>query len=64
MNEPTDLDIRIAALSQEYETTIAAQARRSATLASELASTQAKLKTAEAKVIELTPKEPDKKADA
>ena len=45
---PTDLDIRITALTQEYEATIAAQARRSATLASELAAVQAKLKAAEA----------------
>ena len=47
MNEPTDLDIRITAMAQEYETTIASLTRRAATLAAELASAQAKVKAAE-----------------
>lgn len=45
MTVPSDLDTRIAAICTEYELTIAAQARRAGTLAAELASTQAQLKT-------------------
>ena len=41
---PSDLDIRVGALTQEYEAQIATLARRCAGLASELASTQSKLK--------------------
>ncbi len=50
----TDLDTRVAALCSEYELSIAALARRSATLAAELASARARVKTLEdaAKVAE------------
>lgn len=48
--EQSDLDIRIAALQQEYSATIASMAARGATLAAELASTTAKLKAAEDKL--------------
>lgn len=47
-DHPTELDIRIAALCSEYELSIAAQARRSATLAAELASAQARISVLEA----------------
>lgn len=54
-----DLDIRVAALSQEYGSHVAQLSGRAATLAAELASTRAKLAAAEAKIVELTPKEPE-----
>ena len=41
---PSDLDIRIAAMTQEYAAQIANLTMRCATLSAELASTQAKLK--------------------
>ena len=59
MAEPTDLDIRINALQQEFQTQLSMVSSRGAALASELASCQAKLKAAEAKIEELTPKEPE-----
>ena len=52
-----DQDIRINALAQEFQQQIASMSTRGATLAAELASVQAKLKTAEEKIVELT-KEP------
>jgi len=60
MSDQTDLDIRIVALAAEYAQHVAQLSGRAALLASELASAQAKLKAAEAKVAELTPKEPEK----
>ena len=53
---PSDLDIRIGALSQEYGVQIAQLALRGATLAAELASAQAKLASAQKRVAELEPK--------
>jgi uncharacterized coiled-coil DUF342 family protein len=63
MNAPTDLDIRVAALAQEYQAHIQQLSGRAATLAAELASTQAKLKDAEVKIEALTEKK-HKKAEA
>lgn len=64
MSDPTDLDVRIAALTQEYAQHVAQLSGRAATLASELASAQASLKaaqeklsTAVAEIAELTQKE-------
>ena len=51
--EPSDLDIRIGALQQEYAAHIAQLSNRAATLMSELASTQAQLKAALAQVAEM-----------
>ena len=59
----TDLDIRIAALQAEYNEQLSAISNRAATMAAELASAQAKLKAAEAKIAELTEKK-RKKAEA
>ena len=63
MSQPSDLDIRISALSQEYEATIAAQAHRGAELAaafaiaqSNLAAEQEKTASLEARIAELTAK--------
>jgi len=53
MSEPTDLDVRIAALAAEYAQHVAQLSGRAATLASELASAQAKLKAAEARLAEI-----------
>jgi len=64
MAEPTDLDIRISALQQEFQGQIAALSSRGAALASELASCQAKLKAAEAQITELTPKEKKDETDS
>jgi len=50
MSEPTDLDIREYARQQEIQLQIAALCNRGAALASELASTQARLKAAEEKL--------------
>ena len=58
MNEPTDLDIRIGALQQEYAAHIAQLSNRAASLMSELASTQAKLKAAEDKLKSFETAEP------
>ena len=49
----SDLDIRLAALSQEYEATITAQARRMALLNADLASARAELETAKKRIAEL-----------
>ena len=44
--QPTELDVRIGALSQSYKGQVAAAAEREATLTAELAATQMKLKAA------------------
>lgn len=53
MNEPTDLDIRIAALQQEHISHVGQMSARAAQLASELASTKARLESAEKRIAEL-----------
>ena len=53
--QPSELDARIAALTHEYEATIASLARRAGTLAAELAAAQMKI-AAQAKL--LADKEP------
>lgn len=52
-----DLDTRIVALAQEYQSHVAQLSGRAATLAAELASAQSKLAAAEARIVELTPKD-------
>ena len=60
MNDQADLNIRINAIQQEYVQQLAGVSNRAAALASELASCQERLRAAEAKIQELTPKpEPD-----
>jgi septal ring factor EnvC (AmiA/AmiB activator) len=53
VSEPTDLDIRIGAMQQEYQAQITALCNRSVTLAAELASAQAKANNLESKILEL-----------
>jgi hypothetical protein len=53
MNDSNDLNIRVAALAQEYGAHILQLSARAAAIAAELASTREKLAAAEARLSEL-----------
>ncbi len=53
MSEPTDMDIRVNALAQEFQNIINTLSGRCASLSADNASLQAKLNAANARLLEL-----------